>query len=197
MRLKPTAKKTVGGTTSRSSLIRNAERPDLDINRFVRAFTADTRGVTQLTIAHPKSQEEFHRDDFTRSLQTDLGRWSNDDISNGYRLAARQWQEAEILLTLRVTIRVIFAPFRPALINLRSYIQWPDGRALGKLVYRLACNDDVVAFKMGRGKAVRAGLAVRGRISRSIRNRRATQPPAHFQRHPLGRGDPGQDCEER
>jgi len=129
--------------------------------------------------------------------QTDLGRWSNDDISNGYRLAARQWQEAEILLTLRVTIRVIFAPFRPALINLRSYIQWPDGRALGKLVYRLACNDDVVAFKMGRGKAVRAGLAVRGRISRSIRNRRATQPPAHFQRHPLGRGDPGQDCEER
>ena len=134
MRLKPTAKKIVGGTTSRSSLIRNAERPDLDINRFVRAFTADTRGVTQLTIAHPKSQEEFHRDDFTRSLQTDLGRWSNDDISNGYRLAARQWQEAEILLTLRVTIRVIFAPFRPALINLRSYIHWPDGRALGKLV---------------------------------------------------------------
>src|SRR6516164_5275859 len=24
--------------------------------------------------------------------QTDLGRWSNDDISNGYRLAAWQWQ---------------------------------------------------------------------------------------------------------
>src|SRR6516162_249224 len=42
--------------------------------------------------------------------------------------------------------------------------------------------------KWAAGKAVRAGLAVRGRISRSIRNRRATQPPAHFQRNPLGRG---------
>jgi hypothetical protein len=38
------------------------------------------------------------------------------------------------------------------------------------------------------GKAVRAGLAVGGRISRSIRNRRATQPPTHFQRNPPGRG---------
>jgi len=27
-----------------------------------------------------------------------------------------------------------------------------------------------------------------GRISKSIRNRRATQPPAHFQRNPPGRG---------
>src|SRR5215467_10623605 len=41
--------------------------------------------------------------------------------------------------------------------------------------------------KWAAGKA-RAGLAVGGRISRAIRNRRATQPPAHFQRNPLGRG---------
>src|SRR5271165_4061276 len=33
-----------------------------------------------------------------------------------------------------------------------------------------------------------AGKAQGGRISQSIRNRRATQPPAHFQRNPLGRG---------
>jgi hypothetical protein len=31
-----------------------------------------------------------------------------------------------------------------------------------------------------------AGKARGGRISKSIRNRRATQPPAHFQRNPLG-----------
>ena len=42
--------------------------------------------------------------------------------------------------------------------------------------------------KWAAGKAVRAGLAVGGRISKLIRNRRATQPPAHFQRNPLGRG---------
>jgi hypothetical protein len=45
-----------------------------------------------------------------------------------------------------------------------------------------------VAIKMGVGKAVRAGLAVGGRISESIRNRRATRPPAHFHRNPPGRG---------
>jgi len=33
-----------------------------------------------------------------------------------------------------------------------------------------------------------AGKARGGRISESIRNRQATQPPAHFQRNPLGRG---------
>ena len=33
-----------------------------------------------------------------------------------------------------------------------------------------------------------AGKARGGRISESIRNRRATQPPAHFQRNPPGRG---------
>src|SRR5580704_11088014 len=42
--------------------------------------------------------------------------------------------------------------------------------------------------KWAAGKAVRAGLAVGGRISKLIRNRRATQPPAHFQRNPPGRG---------
>src|SRR5262249_49062732 len=42
--------------------------------------------------------------------------------------------------------------------------------------------------KWAAGKAVRAGLAVGGRISRAIRNRRATQPPAHFHRNPPGRG---------
>jgi len=33
-----------------------------------------------------------------------------------------------------------------------------------------------------------AGKARGGRISKVIRNRRATKPPAHFQRNPLGRG---------
>src|SRR5437762_11929480 len=33
-----------------------------------------------------------------------------------------------------------------------------------------------------------AGKARGGRISESIRNRRATQPPAHFHRNPMGRG---------
>jgi len=33
-----------------------------------------------------------------------------------------------------------------------------------------------------------AGKARGGRISKAIRNRRATQPPTHFQRNPLGRG---------
>src|ERR1700758_241282 len=40
--------------------------------------------------------------------------------------------------------------------------------------------------KWAAGKAVRAGLAVGGRISKSIRNRRATRLPAHFQRNPPG-----------
>jgi hypothetical protein len=33
-----------------------------------------------------------------------------------------------------------------------------------------------------------AGKARGGRISKAIRNRRATQPPAHFQLNPVGRG---------
>jgi hypothetical protein len=36
--LKPTAKNTVGGRTSLSSLIRNAGRPDLGIDRFPTCF---------------------------------------------------------------------------------------------------------------------------------------------------------------
>src|SRR5271165_11921 len=47
---------------------------------------------------------------------------------------------------------------------------------------------DVVAFKMGRRQGGPSRTGSRGRISKSIRNRRATQPPAHFQRNPLGRG---------
>src|SRR6202790_5510590 len=42
--------------------------------------------------------------------------------------------------------------------------------------------------KWAAGKAVRAGLAVGGSISEPIRDRRATQPPAHFHRNPPGRG---------
>src|SRR5258705_9967196 len=42
--------------------------------------------------------------------------------------------------------------------------------------------------KWASGKAVRAGLALGGHISKSIRNRRATRPPAHFHRNPVGRG---------
>src|ERR1700730_15230432 len=45
-----------------------------------------------------------------------------------------------------------------------------------------------VAIKWATGKAVRAGLAVGGSISEPIRDRRTTQPPAHFHRNPLGRG---------
>src|SRR6516165_1828441 len=33
-----------------------------------------------------------------------------------------------------------------------------------------------------------AGKALGGRISKLIRNRRATQPPVHFHRNPVGRG---------
>jgi hypothetical protein len=55
------------------------------------------------------------------------------------------------------------------------------------LVYRLAYNDDVVAFKMGRRQGGPNRTGARGRISKPIRNRRATRLPAHFQRNPLGR----------
>ena len=56
------------------------------------------------------------------------------------------------------------------------------------VVYRLAYNGDVVAFKMGRRQGGPSRTGSRGRISQSIRNRRATQPPVHFQRNPPGRG---------
>jgi hypothetical protein len=41
--------------------------------------------------------------------------------------------------------------------------------------------------KWAAGKAVRARLAVDSAYLQSIRNRRATQPSAHFQRNPPGR----------
>jgi hypothetical protein len=55
-------------------------------------------------------------------------------------------------------------------------------------VYRLAYSGDVVAFKMGRRQGGPSRTGGRGRMSKSTRNRRATQPPAHFQRNPPGRG---------
>ena len=70
------------------------------------------------------------------------------------------------------------------------------------VVYRLAYNGDVVAFKMGRRQGARRTRS-RGRIPHHFtlrsgflpavqngagRNRRATQPPAHFQRNPPGHG---------
>jgi hypothetical protein len=60
--------------------------------------------------------------------------------------------------------------------------------AAGALVHRLAYNGDVVAFKMGRRQGGPSRTGGRERISQSIRNRRATQPPAHFQRDPPDRG---------
>src|SRR5271165_1705531 len=71
------------------------------------------------------------------------------------------------------------------------------------LVYRLAYNGDVVAFKMGRRQGGPSRTRTRGRIPHHFtsdlvlsrrsknsagRNRRATRPPAHFQRNPPGRG---------
>ena len=57
----------------------------------------------------------------------------------------------------------------------------PLSLGLDALVYRLLNPLSFVAFKMGASKA--RG----GRVSEWIRNRRATQPPAHSQRNPLGR----------
>ena len=57
-----------------------------------------------------------------------------------------------------------------------------------KLVYRLLNPLGFVAFKMGRRQGGPSRTGGRGRISKAIRNRRATQPPAHFQRNPPGRG---------
>src|SRR5271165_1711340 len=60
MRLKPTAKNTVGGTNSWNSLITNARRRDLDMNGFL-----STRGrmpETQLELINPtpKVLRYFH-----------------------------------------------------------------------------------------------------------------------------------------
>ena len=58
------------------------------------------------------------------------------------------------------------------------------------LVHRLAYNGDVVAFKMGRQQG---GVGEASRFASSRRAKRGrfayiTQPPAHFQRNPPGRG---------
>jgi hypothetical protein len=56
------------------------------------------------------------------------------------------------------------------------------------IVYRLLNPLGFVAFKMGRRQGGPSRTGGRGRISKAIGNRRATQPPAHFQRNPPGRG---------
>jgi hypothetical protein len=76
------------------------------------------------------------------------------------------------------------------------------------LVHRLAYNGDVVASKMGRRQGGPSRTGVGGRIPHQFdsrlrktisaevsngcgSNRRATQPPAHFQRNPPGRRSVG------
>ena len=49
----------------------------------------------------------------------------------------------------------------------------------------------MLVIKWAVGKAVRAGRAVGGNMFESMRDRRATQPPAHFHRNPPGRGPVG------
>jgi hypothetical protein len=81
-------------------------------------------------------------------------------------------------------------------------LRQPSARIEKKVVYRLAFNGSLRS-KWAGGKAVRAGLAVGGRIpphftlspiwSRPYQNgagrsQRETQPQAHFQRNPSGRG---------
>ena len=55
------------------------------------------------------------------------------------------------------------------------------------IVYRFAHNGDVVMLQMAAGDGP-SRIAVKGRLSKSIGNRRATQLRAHFQRSPPGRG---------
>ena len=59
MRLKPTAKNTVGGTTSRSSLITNARRRDLGMNEFLRTRGRMSRAQLELTNPTPKVLRHF------------------------------------------------------------------------------------------------------------------------------------------
>src|SRR6516162_6160723 len=82
----------------------------------------------------------------------------------------------------------------PSLARARSLSEKPDrtlpgnegiGLRIQNLVSCPRNNMTFVAIKMDRRKA--RG----GRISKLIRNRRATQPPAHFHRNPVGRGRPG------
>src|SRR5271165_4730918 len=60
MRLKPTAKNTVGGTTSRSSLIKNARRRDLGMNGFLSARGRMSGAQLELTNSTPKILRYFH-----------------------------------------------------------------------------------------------------------------------------------------
>src|ERR1700751_2201117 len=81
---------------------------------------------------------------------------------------------------------------RPLGILLLLQLAYPDHNtnvtdlSFSTLVSCLINNVAFVAIKMGRrsGSCRTRG----GRISRLIRNRRATQPPAHFHRNPPGRG---------
>src|SRR6516164_10742504 len=60
MRLKPIAKNTVGGTTSFSSLIRNAERPDLGIADSSVLSGADNPGCSsKLTTSQQNPTRKF------------------------------------------------------------------------------------------------------------------------------------------
>src|SRR6516225_4617520 len=71
MRLKPIAKNTVGGTTSFSSLIRNAERPDLGIADSSVLSGADNPGCSsKLTTSQQKvPQENFRVSDLLQVLR--------------------------------------------------------------------------------------------------------------------------------
>ena len=57
---------------------------------------------------------------------------------------------------------------------------------LSYLVHQSVTGVVALRSKWAAGKAVRAGLALRRSISRSIRDRGATQPPAYFHRNPPG-----------
>ena len=58
---------------------------------------------------------------------------------------------------------------------------------LSYLVHQVSDWCSGVAIKMGRRQGGPSRTGTKGRISESIRNRRATQSPAHFQRSPPGR----------
>src|SRR5580658_8774195 len=64
-------------------------------------------------------------------------------------------------------------------------------RRLGRETVIVSCPRNTryfVAIKMGRRQGGPSRTGARGSISKPIRDRRATQPPTHFHRIPLGRG---------
>src|SRR6201993_2295525 len=80
---------------------------------------------------------------------------------------------------------------------MQSYRRTPKSRMLGDSIaslhsaYECPVPEISICFveiKMGRRQGGPSRTGGRGRVSKSIRNRRATQPPAHFHRNPLGRG---------